>query len=174
MSSTARANPPSAEEAVEWILLTSEPFETEVQVREVVEIYRTRWLIEEFFKALKTGCAMEKRELESLHTLTNALALCIPIAYQLLALRQMARSKPEARAETILSAAQIAILQAKARLPAEPTVQQALVAVAYLGSHFVPFEKKLPGWRVLGRGMERLLAFEEGWNVREKQDPIKR
>jgi hypothetical protein len=128
-----------------------------------VEIYRTRWLIEEFFKALKTGCGMEQRELESLHTLTNALALCIPIAYQLLALRHLARSKPTAPAHLVLSPTQLAILQAKARLVLEPNAQQALEAVAYLGSHFVPFSRKQPGWRVLARGMEKLLALKEGW-----------
>jgi hypothetical protein len=146
---------PSGHDPVEWLLLTSESIATEANVREVVEIYRSRWVIEEFFKALKTGCAMEKRELESLHTLTNALALCIPIAYLLLALRHLARSSPQAPAQRVMSDTQIAILQAKARLAVSPTAQQALEAVAYLGSHFVPFTKKKPGWRVLARGMER-------------------
>jgi len=165
---------PSDQEPVEWFLLTSEPIDTEEAVREVVDIYRARWLIEEFFKALKTGCGMEQRELESLQTLTNALALCIPIAYQLLALRHLARSAPSAPAHHLLSAAQISILQAKARLPREPTAQQALEAVAYLGSHFLPFAKKMPGWRVMARGMERLLDLEEGWLVRQAEETIKR
>ena len=30
-----------------------------------MNIYRTRWTIEEFFKALKTGCLYEQREFES-------------------------------------------------------------------------------------------------------------
>jgi hypothetical protein len=167
-------NAPSPQEPVEWFLLTSEPVDTEAEVHEVVEIYRTRWLIEEFFKALKTGCAMEKRELESLHTLTNALALCIPIAYQLLALRHLAGSKPTAPARLVLSDTQIAILQAKAHLIPNPTAQKALEAVAYLGSHFVPFARKAPGWRVLARGMERLLALEEGWLAHDAQHAIKR
>jgi hypothetical protein len=166
--------PPSDVDAVEWFLLTSEPIDTEADVRNIVEIYRARWLIEEFFKALKTGCAMEKRELESLHTLTNTLALCIPIAHHLLALRHFARSKPSGPASIALSPTHIAILQAKARLPPEPTVHEALVAVAYLGSHYLPFEKKPPGWRVLARGIERLLALEEGWLARGPVDPIKR
>jgi hypothetical protein len=166
--------PPRDADAVEWFLLTSEPIDSESDLRNVVEIYRARWLIEEFFKALKTGCAMEKRELESLHTLTNALALCIPIAHHLIALRHFARSKPSGPASIALSPTQVAILQAKARLPANPTVLQALVAVAYLGGHYTPFAKKPPGWRILARGMERLLALEDGWLARGPGDPIKR
>jgi hypothetical protein len=165
---------PADQEPVEWILLTSEPIDTDAAIREVVEMYRGRWLIEEFFKVLKTGCGMEKRELESLQTLTNVLALCIPIAYQLLAIRHLARSNPTAPARQILSTAQIAILQAKARLSADPSAHQALGAVAYLGGHYLPFERKRPGWRVLARGMERLLDLEEGWLARAAEDPIKR
>ena len=34
--------------------------------------------MEELFKALKTGCALQKRQLMSLHALLNALALLLP------------------------------------------------------------------------------------------------
>ena len=156
-------DPPDPNDPIEWFLLTSEPVDTVEQVAEVVQAYRTRWIIEEFFKALKTGCAMEDRELESLHTLTNVLALCIPIAYQLLAVRHLARTQPAATASDVLSPTQIAILQAKTKLGPNPTAFQALEAIAYLGSHFDPFSKKMPGWRVLSRGMQRLHALEEGW-----------
>jgi hypothetical protein len=33
----------------------------------VVDCYRGRWIVEEFFKALKTGCQYERRQLESAH-----------------------------------------------------------------------------------------------------------
>lgn len=154
---------PSEQLPVEWFLLTSEPIDTPEQVAEVVEFYRARWLIEEFFKALKTGCMMEKRELDSLQTLTNTLALCIPIAAHLLALRHLARETPDEPASKILSPEQIKILQKKARLRENPSAHDALVAVAYLGSYFTWNDKKKPGWRVMARGMERLLALEEGW-----------
>ncbi len=165
-------DPPNPDEPIEWFLLTSEPVDTVEQVAEVVHAYRTRWIIEEFFKALKTGCSMEDRELESLHTLTNVLALCIPIAYQLLAVRHLARTRPDAPASAVFSATQITILQAKTKLGADPTAFQALEAIAYLGSHFDPFSKKMPGWRVLSRGMQRLHALEEGWLARDAAEKV--
>ena len=64
---------------MEWVLWTSEPVETAEQVAQVVDGYRTRWLIEEYFKALKTGCAFEERQLRSIRTLTNALGLRHPL-----------------------------------------------------------------------------------------------
>jgi IS4 transposase len=39
--------------------MTTEAVETAEQVAAVVDAYRARWLIEEFFKALKTGCGFE-------------------------------------------------------------------------------------------------------------------
>jgi IS4 transposase len=47
------------------MLYTSEPIDTAEQLLTIVDQYRSRWVIEEFFKALKTGCAFEKRQLES-------------------------------------------------------------------------------------------------------------
>jgi hypothetical protein len=52
-------------------------------------------------KALKTGCAFEKRQLESLPVLLNALAVFIPIAFDLLALRSAARTQPDRSASTL-------------------------------------------------------------------------
>jgi hypothetical protein len=42
------------------------------QVAAVVDHYRGRWTIEEFFKAIKTGCALEARQLESKRSMPSA------------------------------------------------------------------------------------------------------
>ena len=55
-------------------------FEEAIQI---IEWYEQRWLIEEFFKALKTGCRMEERQLRSADALEASLrrAVCdgVPI-----------------------------------------------------------------------------------------------
>lgn len=43
-----------------------------------MDAYRARWVIEEFFKALKTGCNFERRQLESFQSLRIALAIFLP------------------------------------------------------------------------------------------------
>lgn len=48
---------PPGEKAVCWRLLTSEPMDTPEQALRVVELYRRRWVIEEFFKALDRPAA---------------------------------------------------------------------------------------------------------------------
>lgn len=155
---------PADVEPVAWVLMTTEPVDTPQQLRAVIEIYRARWLIEELFKALKTGCAFEKRQLESYETLTNALGIFLPIAWHLLLLRHHARSTPDEPAERVLSPVQLDVLRARVPdlLPPRPTAADALRAVAYLGGHFI---KRPPGWLVLGRGLQKLLDLESGWRL---------
>lgn len=50
-------DPPSDEVPIEWILVTSHPLDSAEQFKAVVDAYRARWLIEEWFTSLKTGCA---------------------------------------------------------------------------------------------------------------------
>lgn len=161
--------PPAGEDPIEWRLVTTEPIDTAEQVQRIVDWYRARWIVEEFFKALKTGCAYEQRQLESLQTLLVALALLAPIAWHLLLLRHLAQTVPTAAATAVLSPRQLEILRA---IPAgralgrSPTVADGLLAIARLGGHLR--QNGAPGWLVLGRGLQQLLIMEAGWAAAER------
>lgn len=153
--------PEPGEPAVEWRLFTTEPVDTQEQVERIVDGYRARWVIEEYFKALKTGCNIEQSQLESLDTIQNLLGIYVPIAWQLLALRSMARDEPARPATDALSSLQITVLRLIIRgkpLPPRPTVGDVAAAIADLGAHIK--SNGLPGWQVLGRGFEELRRAE--------------
>jgi len=158
-------NAPKEEEPVEWILITTEPIKTRAQILKVIDIYRARWVVEEFFKALKTGCAFEKRQLESWHTLRNALGMFVPIAWQLLHLRTVARQDGDAPARTVLTPIQETVLRraSKTKLPRKLTTRNAMLAVAGLGGHLQSNGE--PGWLVLGRGFQDLLMLVAGYQL---------
>jgi hypothetical protein len=158
-------DPPPNQDAVEWLLYTSEPIDTAKQVAEIVDIYRTRWTIEEFNSALKTGCAYEAREFESRHALLNLLAISCPIACEVLWLRSRARLSPGAPAHEVLTPLQIRILRelGPRKLPPTPTAEEALFALAGLGGHLKT--NGPPGWKILHRAMATLLAYEVGWTA---------
>ena len=78
-------NCPKGMDPVTWFLVTTEPVQTRSQLEFIVDAYRARWVVEEFFKALKTGCRFEQRQLESFKSLDGALAIFLPIAVRLLA-----------------------------------------------------------------------------------------
>ncbi len=164
---------PKDMEPVSWKLITNLPIDTPEQVAAIVDAYRGRWVIEEFFKAIKTGCAFEKRQLETLRALLNALAIFSVIAWRLLVLRHVARTSPDAPAVEALTPRQVRLLQRlttmkgpgvpAVKMPASPTATDALLAVARLGGHIT--NNGAPGWQVLGRGYESLLLMELGWRA---------
>jgi hypothetical protein len=157
--------PPAGEKPIEWLLLTTEPIDTKEQVAALVEGYRTRWVVEEYFKALKTGCAFEERQLESFRSLTNLLAYSLIIAYAMLLMRALARSSSDLSADTLLSPDQLVCLgvMTKRENTALATATQVLDAIAELGVHLK--SNGLPGWRVLSRGWQRLLEFEAAYQA---------
>jgi hypothetical protein len=167
---------PEGVEPISWRLFTTEPVDTPEQVEAVVDIYRARWTIEEYFKALKTGCAVEKRQLESYRSLANALAVFAVIAWRILLLRTVARVRPAAPAADALDEQQVRVLRGVAQLadprlpkleiPAAPTAHDVLRAVAQLGGHIA--NNGPPGWQVLARGFESLLLLQLGWRVRDE------
>lgn len=170
-------SPPAGAEPVSWMLMTSEPIGSRADIAKVVDTYCTRWVIEEFFKALKTGCAFEKRQLESLSALENALAVFSVIAWRLLLLRTLARVAPKSSATAVATKRQIALLQTLPEVAPRfrdidvgnhPTTTDVLFAIAKLGGHLK--RNGTPGWQVLGRGYDTMLILELGWIARDRSD----
>jgi len=161
-------NPSDGQAPVDWVLLTSEPIASCEQIERVVDIYRYRWLIEEFFKALKTGCIYQQRMFESRHALLNVLATSLPIAVELLWMRSRVADDPNAPAEEIVSPIELDVLRNMGHrpLPEKPTAGEVLLAIAGLGGHLK--RNGAPGWQVLSRGYQRLLDYTAGWTARQK------
>ncbi len=160
--------PPADEEPIDWVLLTSEPIDTVEDVAAVVDHYRARWRIEEYFKALKTGCSIEKRQQTSFEALKRVLALYMPIAWHLLALRSLAHAAPTAPASSFFDVVQLTVLRAlllarRQQLDAEPSLGDALLAVAALGGHLK--RNGAPGWMTLGRGYDELQSATMVWRL---------
>lgn len=160
------ANPPEGEEPVVWRLVTTESIDTKEQVAEIVDAYRKRWIIEEYFKAIKTGCRYQEHQLESSRTLLIFLAIEAAVAWRMLLARWMAHNAPDAPGEKILNSTQIVIItelakQNRRKIPSKITVSYVLYVVAALGGHIK--NNGPPGWLVLRRGFEELLSMERGW-----------
>jgi transposase-like protein/DDE family transposase len=156
---------PAGVEPVDWKLVTTQPIGSTSDLEHIVDAYRARWAIEEFFKALKTGCAFEKRQLETLPALLNALAVLTPVACNLLHLRTLARENPDAPASNVLPSLHLRVLERHPHTKLQPaaTAYQAMLAVARPGGHIS--NNGDPGWIVLGRGYDKLLALVEGLSL---------
>lgn len=163
--------PPAGESPIEWMLITLEPIETAEDLLQVVDIYRARWVIEEYFKALKTGCAFEKRGLESYSAILNTLALLAPIAAKVYNLKILGRIDPQKSSQCVITQIQIKILSHITSHDEKSltTLGGAMLAIAALGGH-IKYNGP-PGWQVLIRGFEKLLQLEQGWIMAQQFIP---
>lgn len=157
-------DPPDGEEPIHWMLWTTLPVDSPEALERVVDVYRRRWLIEEFFRSLKTGCAFSKRQAESLDALLRIQALLLPVAVRLLNLRTLAKTDPKLPWSAVISERQLRILQEmqpKHRLTKRSNARAVMLAVAAQGGHLK--SNGDPGWMTLGRGFEDLIQGEWGW-----------
>lgn len=155
-------NPPEGVEALEWFLLCDEEVATFDQARERGLIYATRWVIEEFHKALKTGLGAEKLQLESGKALFAAVAIMSVVALRLVQLRETLRLDPEAPAEQSgFSPLELRVLAA-ATNKTPRTVRDAALALGRLGGHLGRKSDGMPGWITLWRGVKQLYQLLRG------------
>lgn len=92
---------PDGAEPLHWRLLTTLDAGSFELCRYIADCYSSRWCIEEFHKTLKTGCGVERLQLESVSRLRPAIALLCVVAQQVMYLTKYARSYPDAPASCI-------------------------------------------------------------------------
>lgn len=160
-------NAPAGEQPLCWYLVTREPIGTRDQVMRVTEHYEARWIIEEFHMGLKTGCACQERQLETVHALKNFTAVATPIAVQMLQIRDAARRDLPADQCTMLGDSEKIVLTAmRPRMMAKVrTARELMRVLASLGGFVNRNGDPDPGWRTLWRGFERLKIAVQGYEI---------
>ncbi len=154
---------PEGVEPLEWVLLTSLPVETVEQAWERVGWYRRRWIVEDYHQALKTGCRMEERQIESYEGLRRLLGLLAPTAVRLLQLRTLARQQPERPAAEILPTEVVQLVALKTGgQAAGMTVEQCVKRIAQLGGYQGRRSDGPPGWKTLWHGWLKIQTWLEG------------
>ncbi len=139
-------------------------------VSKIVAHYEKRWLIDQFHKALKTGCGIEHRRMGCLDNYLRVMAITMPIAVRTVRMQVLANlADVTIPATEVLSPPEIAVLWRKVEGTAPPEKSPSCLwayrAIA-----------KLAGWAdsrrtgrialdTLWRGVERLSALVEGWRL---------
>jgi hypothetical protein len=159
-------DPPAGEEPLEWILLTNEPLESCADACRVVQWYECRWIVEEYHKAMKTGCNIEDLQFTHETRLQPMIALLSVVALTLLRLRDASR-RPDAQtrlATEVVDREYVEVLNAwrYRRVDTQMSIHAFFYALARLGGHQNRKNDKLPGWLVLWRGWCELQAMVNG------------
>jgi len=163
------ANPPSGEEPIEWLLLTSLPIGDLEQVRQVIQYYCTRWMIEVFFRVLKSGCRVEERRFETLDRQLTCLAVYLIVAWRTLYVCRLGRSCPEVNCEAVFEPAEWQAVWKVVRgtdpPPTPPPLGAMVRLVAQLGGYVNRKRAAPPGPQTLWIGLQRAHDFAICWQL---------
>jgi hypothetical protein len=156
---------PPGVKPIAWVLYTSLPVTTFAEALLIIEYYEARWLVEEYHKALKTGCRVTKRTLRQAARLEPMVGLMSVVAVRLLQLKSVARSDPDRPARTIVPRLWLIMLKAarkNLRRVYDMTVREFYRELAKLGGFLGRKSDGEPGWITIWRGWEKLNTLVRG------------
>lgn len=155
-------NPPRGQDPLCWVLWTSLPITSFDEACQVIKYYEKRWLIEEFHKAIKTGCQLEARQYMQAHRLEAVAGITCVLAVRLLQLKTIATSDPDLPAARIVPKIWLKMLSAlrKRKLV---TVRDFFRHLAGLGGFLMRKRDAEPGWITLWRGLDKLVLAVRGF-----------
>jgi hypothetical protein len=149
---------------VEWWLLTTAPVTTLEEALNVARNYTTRWRVEEFHRAWKSGvCNVERSQLRSANAFMRWATIGAAVAARAERLKTTSRTTPHVSALTELTQYEIdaAIILSKTKrfVPGDAlTLEEAVGLIAGIGGYTGKSSGGPPGVRVISRALDRVLA----------------
>lgn len=167
----SEASPPAGETPVEWILLTTLPVDTLADVLKAIEYYECRWMIEIFFKTLKSGCKVESLQFEETSRLEPCLGVYLIVTWRVLLICRLGRTHPEWSCEILFDESEwkstCRIMYPEKRLPKKPpTLDEMIRMIGELGGWVsTPGKTEMPGPQTTWIGLQRVHDFARAWNA---------
>ena len=133
----------------------------------MAEYYACRWQIEIYFKVLKSGCQVEKLQLETADRIKPCLALYMIVAWRVLYVTMLGRECPELSCDALFAEEEwkaVWTVQKGEPLPAQaPSLRIFLQLVGALGGHLgQPWDGPL-GPKRMWIGLQRTIDFALAW-----------
>jgi len=163
-------NPPAGDEPVEWLLVTTLPIDTVDQVRAIIQYYTVRFLIEVFFRVLKSGCRVEERRFEHIDRLLPCVAIYLIVAWRTLMVCRLGRSCPDLDCEAIFDPSEwksVWMTICRRKPPRRvPRLSEILSLIAQLGGYInYPNRRDPPGPQTIWLGLQRMYDLALAWNI---------
>ena len=145
-------------------MITNLPVNSEQDAFRIVKIYRRRWLIEDYHKAVKTGFRIENNQLKQASRILALFGMIAVIATQLLAIREHCRVFPTTPVEEKTPKSWITLVERYLRVKLK-TVRDFWRALARLGGFIGRKSDGEPGWQTIWKGYKRLQDMLLGANL---------
>ena len=170
-------NPLSGQEPIEWILLTNVPTDNVDSACEIVKWYLCRWQIEIYFRILKSGCKIEKLQLETKERFDACFTMYMIIAWRILYLTMIARKCPNISCEAVFTEEEWKVaymISYHNKPPNEPIdLLTMLHLVAKFGGYLNRKNDRQPGPTAIWIGLQRLRDFIRATQIYDLFSPIK-
>ena len=155
---------------VSWLLLTTLPIGTTEEILRVIDYYVARWVIEEYFRTLKTGCRVEDIQLEKVSRLKNCLALYKIIAWRVMQVTYLNRTNPSVSCASVFSDSEWksvwSVTQSTRKVPSKPpTLGAFFCLLAQLGGYNNRKQERPPGPQTIWVGIRRMTDFALAWTA---------
>lgn len=152
---------------VSWLLITSLPIDSIQDIQLVIDYYVARWTIEVFFRVFKTGCKVEKIQLETLSRLKNCLAFYKIIAWRIMYLTQMNRECPTLPCDAVFDDCEwMSVWQVVTQTelpPTTPTLSEFMSLLTQLGGYNNRKTESPPGPQPVWVGIRRMTDLAAAW-----------
>ena len=172
-------HPPKDVEPITWLLLTTHAVNSAADAWQIVDWYKQRWIIEQFFRELKTqGLQIEDSQLETANRLLKLVAIAAIAAAIIIQLVQARDGRNAQLASLAFTPSEIETLKAlnkklegKTELQKNPhkpgSLAWAAWVIAKLGGWNGYPSSKPPGPITFHHGLTYFRAFAEGWAFRD-------
>lgn len=162
-------NAPVDDVPVSWLLLTNLPIATEAEIELVIQYYCIRWMIEIFFRTLKSGSRIEQRRFETIERFERCLAISMIVAWRTFYTTMIGRELPDTSCEAIFTEDEwkpVYKLVTGEDPPAKvPSLWRMIRLIARLGGYIDRCRDDEPGTDTVMRGMERLHDISACWRI---------
>ena len=152
------------------ILLTTLPIDTVEEVRQIIQYYCVRWMIEILFRTLKSGCRVEERLFEDMDRLLPCVAVYLIVAWRTLMVVRLGRSCPDMNCESVFEPSEWKsvwmVIHRKPPPSKPPSLVVMLRLIGQLGGYVNRANRTdLPGPQTTWLGLQRTRDLAWGWDT---------
>jgi hypothetical protein len=150
-----------------WLLITTLPIDSITEIERIVDYYVARWVIEVYFRVLKSGCCVEEIQLETMRRVKNCLAFYRIVAWRVMHLTYLNRESPSLPCDAVFAPSEwksVWRVTTKRELPDHPpTLSEFMALLTRLGGYNNRRSERPPGPQPVWIGIRRMTDFATAW-----------
>ena len=168
-------HPPQGAKPLHWLLLSTLPIESKKQALRCLRSYTLRWRTEEWYRLLKSGCAIEAHQYQTADRLARAITIDAVVGWRVMLLTLLGREAPDLPCELIFSNSECKLLETlQPRVAPETmdadskkklTLGSAYIVIGRLGGALYRNARELPGHQTVMRGLLRFHDMALAWSL---------